>query len=145
MKANAILLSVQPKYVEKILAGEKKVELRRIRPRLQKGDLVIIYASSPVMAVLGSFMVDHVVTRHPSELWPAVEHFACISRKEFDTYYKGSRLAVAIFFLKAQPVNKPLRLGEIRERWPEFHPPQGYRYLASMDNQVNIFLSTVAE
>lgn len=145
MKGNAILLSVQPKYVEKIFAGEKKVELRRICPRVQRGDLVIIYASSPVMAVLGSFMVDHVVTKHPRELWPVVEHFACISRKEFDMYYRGSRFGVAIFFSKARPINEPLRLGEIRKRWPEFHPPQGYRYLASMDNQVNIFLSAVTE
>lgn len=143
MKGNPILLSVQPKFVEKIFTGEKKVELRRIRPRVQKGDLVIIYASAPVMAVFGSFKVDHVVTRHPSQLWPVVEHSACVSRKEFDTYYRGSRLAVAIFFSKARPVNEPLKLGEIRERWPEFRPPQGYRYLASMDDQVNTFLSAI--
>jgi predicted transcriptional regulator len=143
MPKNAILLSVQPRYAKKIFEGRKKVELRRIRPNVQHGDLVIIYASSPVMAVMGSFSVDHVMMKRPKELWPFVEHKACVSREEFDRYYRGSTLGVAIFFLDARTVNKPLRLEEIREIWPDFHPPQGYRYLASMNCNVDIFLSAM--
>jgi len=143
MAKNAILLSVQPRYAKKIFEGKKKVELRRIRPNVQHGDLVIIYASSPVMAVSGSFSVDHVMMKRPKELWPFVEHKACVSREEFDRYYRGSRLGVAIFFSDARTVDKPLRLEEIREIWPDFRPPQGYRYLASMNCNVDIFLSAM--
>lgn len=137
---NAILLSVHPKYVEKILTGKKRVELRRVRPRVQEGDLVIIYASSPIMAVLGYFVVNHVVTEPPPELWRAVEDSACVSREEFDAYYRGSDLGVAIFFSEARSLKEPLYLRCIRDVWPDFHPPQGYRYLASMNDQASIFL-----
>ncbi len=143
MQKNAILLSIQPRYAKKIFEGEKKVELRRIRPNVRNGDLVIIYASSPVMAVMGSFSVDHVMMKRPRDLWPFVEQKACVSREEFDSYYKGSRLAVGIFFSDARTVDNPLRLQEIREMWPDFHPPQGYRYLASMNSGADIFLSVM--
>jgi predicted transcriptional regulator len=144
MPENAILLSVQPRYAKKIFEGKKKVELRRIRPNVQHGDLVIIYASSPVMAVMGSFSVDHVMMKHPRDLWPFVEQKACISREEFNRYYRGSRFGVAIFLSDARPVNKPLRLEEIREAWPNFRPPQGFRYLASMDQKSEIFVSAIS-
>ena len=141
MNKNAILLSIRPKYAGKILTGEKKVELRRICPRVQQGDLVIIYASSPLMAVTGSFVVDRVVTKHPEELWPIVRQSACISQKEFDTYYKGSTLGVGIFVSKVRSTNTPLRLAQIRKLWPDFHPPQGFRYLTQTTGRLNIFLS----
>ena len=140
MNNEAILLSIQPKYAKKILAGEKKVELRRIRPRIQEGDLVIIYASSPVMAVIGSFIVDHVITKHPRDLWHIVKESACISQEEFETYYEGCKVGIGIFISKVRPAGIPLKLEEIREIWPDFHPPQGYRYLAPIGGRVNIFL-----
>ena len=61
MIGNALLLSIHPEYAEKIFDGTKRVELRRVRPRLQNGDLVIVYVSSPVKAVCGAFRVDNVV------------------------------------------------------------------------------------
>jgi predicted transcriptional regulator len=144
MTKNAILLSVQPRFAEKILEGKKKVELRRTRPRVDHGDMVIIYASSPVMAVIGSFAIDRLIMKRPKELWPLVEHKACISHEEFNRYYRGSRAGVAIFLSDARPLNKPLGLEEIREAWPNFHPPQGFRYLASMNQKAEIFASAVS-
>jgi predicted transcriptional regulator len=143
MNNEAILLSIQPRFAKKILAGEKKVELRRMRPRVQGGDLVIIYASSPVMAVIGSFIVDHVVAKRPRDLWPIVKESACISREEFETYYEGCTVGVGIFISKARPTGTPLRLEKIRQIWPDFHPPQGYRYLKSMSGRQGIFVSVL--
>src|SRR5438552_3893096 len=40
---SALLLSIRPKHAEKIFDGIKTVELRRIRPRLQRGDLVLVF------------------------------------------------------------------------------------------------------
>ena len=134
---------MRPRYAQDILSGKKKVELRRVRPRVQRGDLVVIYASSPVMAVLGIGFVSSVVTRAPGDLWPMVEHGACISREEFDAYFRGSKLSVALFLSGTRPLRKPLGLGEIREVWPEFRPPQGYRYLASMKHGADSFLNRI--
>ncbi len=143
MTKNTILLSIQPKHVGKILAGKKKVELRRRRPRIQTGDYVIIYASFPVMAISGFFIVERVITGPPKELWPSVKHFACVTRKEFDRYYEGSRFGVAIYFSEVQTFNDPLKLSDIREFWPEFNPPQGYRYFSSLNYKITRLISSV--
>ncbi|KHD05821.1 hypothetical protein PN36_04880 [Candidatus Thiomargarita nelsonii] len=43
MSANVVLLSIRPKYAEKIFEHTKTVELRRVRPKhLKNGDLVFI-------------------------------------------------------------------------------------------------------
>ena len=47
--SNNVLLSVRPKYAEKIFERTKTVELRRIRPKLlEEGDLVLLYVSSQI-------------------------------------------------------------------------------------------------
>lgn len=49
-----IILSIHPEYVEKILAGEKTVELRRLLPR-QNVEKIYIYSTSPVKKIVGYF------------------------------------------------------------------------------------------
>ena len=42
-----ILMSIKPQFVEKIRRGEKKYEFRRVLPRCQEIDTIIVYASKP--------------------------------------------------------------------------------------------------
>ena len=35
-----LLLSIKPKYAKKILAGNKTVELRKNKPKIDRGDIV---------------------------------------------------------------------------------------------------------
>ena len=42
MPNNILLLSIKPEYADKILAGKKTVELRRVRTRLEAGDLALL-------------------------------------------------------------------------------------------------------
>ncbi len=44
---NNLLISVRPKFAARILAGEKTVELRKLRPKVSSGDNLIFYISSP--------------------------------------------------------------------------------------------------
>lgn len=55
---HALFVSVKPRFAEKILAGEKSVELRRVRPSVTPGTLVIFYASSPTREVVGTGRAD---------------------------------------------------------------------------------------
>jgi predicted transcriptional regulator len=129
MQKNALLLSIRPLHAEKILDGTKTVELRRVLPRVGKGDVVLIYASSPVKALVGAFTVDKVVTDRPRELWEIVQGKAGITRKEFNAYYAGASEGHGIFFSDVLSLHKPLSLETIRLEWPGFQPPQGYYYL----------------
>jgi predicted transcriptional regulator len=48
-----LLLSLRPRFAQAILDGTKTVELRRTRVSAPPGTLLVLYASSPVMAVVG--------------------------------------------------------------------------------------------
>jgi predicted transcriptional regulator len=94
---NILLLSIKPKYVAKLLDGTKKVELRKIKPKLMPGDRVVVYACSPLKAIVGVFEVEKVLEDSPKNIWSKVEEIAGISKPDFDDYYYTSRKAYAIF------------------------------------------------
>ncbi len=138
MLNNAILLSIRPQYANKIFEGRKRVELRRICPKyIKKGDLVLIYVSSPVKSLCGAFQVDRVVEKPLSELWKAVKGKAGVSRKEFNQYYQGLSVGSAIFFNNVWELSSPIELRELREQMTDFQAPQNFRY-ATADDLISI-------
>lgn len=50
-----ILMSIKPRFWKMIREGKKTYELRRLCPYISTGDHVVVYASSPISAVVGSF------------------------------------------------------------------------------------------
>ena len=75
-----ILLSINPRYVEKILSGEKKYEFRtRIAKR--KVDSILIYSTAPVKRVLAEVTVKKVLKGSPDELWDITEKYSGIDKK----------------------------------------------------------------
>ena len=56
------LLSIKPKYGYAILDGKKKFELRKcIGKPINTGDLVVMYFSTPVKAIMGYFIAGKVI------------------------------------------------------------------------------------
>lgn len=127
----AIMISIQPKYAEKIFSGEKTVELRRVSPKVEPGTLAIVYVSSPVKAVLGAFRISEVIQLPVNELWNRVKDKAGVSELEFWTYYKGKKVGAVIYFDDVWQLDNPIRLSNIRDMWKDFRPPQSYRYVSS--------------
>lgn len=124
-----LLLSIHSQYAERIFNGAKTVELRRVRPRVQEGDWVLVYVPSPVKAIVGGFRVRSVVEAEPRDLWCRVKHFACVSRQKFDTYYAGASIGFGIFLYNPRLLKHPISLGYLRQFWPSFRAPQGYHYV----------------
>ncbi len=131
---NTILLSIQPRFAEKIFERTKAVELRRVRPKVDRGDIALVYVSSPVKALYGAFSIEKVITDTPSKLWQIVKDIAGVSRAEFDHYYRGASVGVGIFIKlsSVKTLNNPMDLDRLRRDWPHFQPPQSYRYLRSI-------------
>jgi len=123
-----LLLSIRPKYVDLILAGTKRVELRRQQPRMKSGEAVI-YATSPRMELVASFRISSVIRAPIGMLWQLVRHEAGVSRREFDAYFAGLDAGIAIHITDVSQFHRPLPLHELRAAWKGFHPPQGFRYL----------------
>lgn len=124
-----LMLSVRPAHSEKILRGEKTVELRRLRPDVRQGDTLVLYASAPVSAVVGAAKITGVACHHPSHLWKLVRSTCALTHGEFRQYFDGATCAYAISLSKARRAEQALSLKQIQAVWPAFRAPQGYRYL----------------
>ena len=107
---HTLLMSIHPEHAERIFSGQKTVELRRRRPRVLAGNAVVLYVSSPVRAVMGSFIVEKVVEGKPDDLWPQVRRRCGLSREAFDAYFRGATTAFGIFFRGASRWERPISL-----------------------------------
>lgn len=131
MSSRTLLFSIRPEHALKIFEGTKKVELRRSRPKLNDGDWVVVYASTPIQAVIGEVQVDRIIEEQPDALWEQVEKDAGISREQFDSYYMGTNKAYGIYLRTSRRLPIPVNLKSLRRAWSGFRPPQSYRYLTS--------------
>jgi len=124
-----LVVSIWPKHSAKLLSGEKTAELRRVRPGVGRGDLVVVYATSPCRAIVGVLEVEQVVEGEPGALWSQHGARTGLTRHEYDRYYEGTDVAFAILVSRASPLHPPVSLDEVREYIPAFKPPQGYLYI----------------
>lgn len=144
MQRKALFLSVRPAFASRILAGTKTIELRRIRPHIEPGDSVLIYSSSPEMAILGSAEVEEIICGSPADLWKQVKTEAGVSKEEYETYFDGAALAVGIRLRCVQRLNRSIPLQELRVRWPWLRPPQSYRYVRAKLDPQRVTLASLA-
>lgn len=140
----AMFLSIRPRFAELILSGVKSVELRRVRPKVIEGDLILLYASSPVRELIGVCTVSRVEVAPVSELWRRHGRRLGLQRPEFDSYFEGAARAVAISVQDARRVIRPRTLDELRDRLPSFVPPQSFSYI-SMDDVRRLDIVTEEE
>ncbi|MEO3843205.1 ASCH domain-containing protein [Streptomyces sp. B22F1] len=124
----ALLLSLHPRFATAILNGEKTVELRRQRVAVPPGTPVIIYATSPVMALMGTARLTGVDTAAPAQVWRRHRAACGISRTEYTAYMDGAAQASALLLDTPRPLGNRVPLAHLR-RSGAFHPPQSYRYL----------------
>jgi ASCH domain len=81
-KPRTVLFSIKPVYADKILAGQKTVELRRRFPEAGlSGSMAMIYCTSPVKAVVGSAQIRSVYKLPLTKLWTSHGSAACIAKE----------------------------------------------------------------
>jgi predicted transcriptional regulator len=128
-----LFISVKPEFANKIVEREKTIELRKVKPHVREGDYVIIYASSPVMAVVGFGMIKEVIDTTPEDMWRDNSTLLGIEKSRFDEYYAGQKRSVGIVIDNLHKALPAIHLNQIRRLLPSFHPPQIYRYIPSED------------
>jgi predicted transcriptional regulator len=123
----ALFISVKPHYANAILDGRKTVELRRTRPNLPNGSLVILYSSTPTRAVVGWAELTGVRSGTPIEIWDGYGAAAAIEELDYDAYFDGTDQAFALELNCVVAAVQPIPLSVIRSIGIE--PPQSWRYV----------------
>lgn len=120
-----VLLSVHPEYAESILDGSKRVEFRKTRFR-NSPDLAVLYATSPMMRIVGYFKVKGIDTKSVDGLWRKYGKVSGMSRDSFRSYYGDSKVGVALSVGEAKRLRRPMPLSSVLK---PATPPQSFRYL----------------
>ena len=107
----ALLLSIKPEYVEKILQGEKKFEYRK---RLAREDVsyIYVYSTAPSMKVVASVHIEGHLSDSPTALWEKTKAAAGISRAKFRDYFRGCKTAYAYKLGKVEVFESPKNLSD---------------------------------
>ena len=85
---SAYLLSIRPRFGEAIVDGSKRVELRRLTSTLIKpGDLVFLYFTAPVKAVVAFIDVGDVVVGTSGSLTQALRGWHRLGIEDDDWGY----------------------------------------------------------
>jgi len=124
-----VLLSLRPRFAQALLDESKLVELRRGSCRIPAESTCLVYASSPVQAVLGIIVVTKTLAGAPLDIWSQHGPETGLARREFDEYASGCRTLTALVIASPRRFEKPIPLDELRELQPGFVVPQSYRYM----------------
>ena len=123
----AVLLSIKPKYAELILAGSKRVELRRSWPSSDIG-IMVLYSSAPVQRLVGVAFVDRIEERDLESLWELADsRGGGVTYDELKSYVNGKRTAFGVMIDRAKTAESQV---DPKDLFPNFTPPQSFIYLA---------------
>ncbi|MCG8317099.1 MAG: ASCH domain-containing protein [Pseudomonadales bacterium] len=124
-----VLMSIKPEYANKILSGEKSVELRRFFPAdIAENSLLFIYSSSPDKAIIGFVRIKNVHKLPVMDIWRKYRDQACIDYKKFRSYFSGKKEGYVLSVSQPTKFERPIEREEIESRH-RFYPPQSYKYL----------------
>lgn len=132
-----LLISVKPEYAEKILTGEKTIELRKCAPKkVGKDGYILIYVTAPVKQLWGIYKIANIIKDKPDNVWEEFGEQTGITKQEFNNYYKENKSAFGIQLLEVKNLFKhSINLNNLKKLLPGFTPPQTYRYIDK--NQIN--------
>ena len=121
-----VIMSIKPKWADKILSGEKTVEFRKTVFK-KDVDKVYIYSSSPVKKIVGYFCPKiSVHVDDPGIIFKCFQKYGCITEKEFYEYFGNNSTAYAILIKNALKFNNPIDPYKSIEN---FRAPQSFMYI----------------
>jgi predicted transcriptional regulator len=126
--ARDVVLSIKPRYAEKIMDGSKTVELRRrFSAAVPAGARAWIYSTTPTKAMIGAATITRVEQLSTNDIWRRYKDVAAVSKQEFNEYFSGRDDGYAIVLSSPLSLHTPVPLADLRSNF-EFEPPQSYQY-----------------
>ena len=121
-----VLLSIKPKYVEKIVNGEKQYEFRKRIFSNKNVRKAFIYSTSPTKKIVGEFDIGNIIEDTPIRLWTELQEVSGINEKEFFDYFRDINKGFAIGIEKLNIFDEPIEPNELIS---DFSPPQSFCYV----------------
>lgn len=124
-----IILSIHPKWAEKIYKGEKTVEWRKGSPKRINPSKVFIYETAPVCKVTGYIVLEGFAglnIKHASEFTYSEEAIkrGCVSYEDLVKYQGNSGYITAWFIKEKVKFETPRTLADFGFK----RPPQSWQY-----------------
>jgi predicted transcriptional regulator len=141
--STAAILSIKPVYANQIMAGTKKVELRKSAMGLNAGDVVLVYNSAPEQQIAFWFQIASVEACSVDEMWARHQASLGIDYQDYLAYFSVIPTAVGLHVGEVQPVS-PIALARIEELVPGFVPPQGLIWLRDDIGRFERLLATLS-
>jgi predicted transcriptional regulator len=122
-----ILLSIKPDHADRILNGEKTVEIRTRFSKKWIGTCANIYASTPVSGLVGTAKISNIKVGSPKRIWNMyASHLGC-SREAFYEYTKDHEQVYAIELNEPRRYHAPVTISYAsRLVGEDLTPPQSY-------------------
>jgi predicted transcriptional regulator len=124
------LLSIKPKYVALILAGTKRVELRRSWPS-NDISVMVLYSSAPIQRLVGVAFIDRIEECEFERLWSLADtNGGGVTYDELKVYVEGKKTAFGVMIDRVKIAEVQV---DPKELFPNFTPPQSFLYLDPTD------------
>ncbi|WP_187647751.1 hypothetical protein [Nitrosophilus labii] len=120
-----IIISIKPKYVEKILNKEKLYEFRKVIFKEKNIRNIFIYASSPIKKIVAICEFERVIEGTPQKIWEICREYAGITEEEFFSYFSNREKAYSI---KLKNIKKLHNYFDPYQYLENFRPPQSFMY-----------------
>ena len=135
---NGLMMSVQPHYLNKIMNGDKVVEIRKkFNPKWTQRRITL-YSSSPNKAILGYAIVQNVISNTPEKIWEQYGAELGCSQSEFNQYAGCTDRVFAIKLTEVTPYQSPIYLSQLSKFLnTDLVPPQSYLALKENKNWLN--------
>ncbi len=126
----AVLLSIKPKYVDLILAGTKRVELRRSWPSNDIG-VMVLYSSAPIQKLVGVAFIQRIEECDFDRLWAIADvNGGGVTFEELKAYVGDKKTAFGVMIDRVKIAAFQV---DPKDLFPNFTPPQSFLYLDPTD------------
>jgi predicted transcriptional regulator len=113
-----IILSIHPRWVDKIINGQKTIELRK---RLPKNiNTIYVYATRPISKIIGIIYIKNIFFTDIYSLYDITDNKHCCSLEEYLDYFKNKEFGYGIEIQNIELFKKPI---------PLKNPPQNFMYV----------------
>lgn len=126
-----VLLSIHPEHAEAILDGSKLWEYRRVIPAVDPPIRLVLYATDPIQAAVGSCWVPFIKSGWPSTVVLETVDETPNDPREVASYLSGLQEAHALRVVGPRRFDEPVERSSLEAAGRP--PSQNFRYLPGIN------------